>query len=252
MVGGRQASLAADLLPRLLLAAAVLAASGPCRAGAASSPAPAPAPSTSDALATAAALPPDAYLNAAGLPLLMPSNRSTRGRRWYYEIPRDPVGTLVMLHRCGRNAEDSWPPSRVCPQCIGEAAYRREGCASALGPPLRIGQLSSVLPVFQLRICTHRQMPSPLLLLLFARPCRHARGGVHLQAGAGPRIRAAGHQQRQQGGGVRRTLLEVRWEGKQTGRVGWGCGGRRHPGVFVNKTLAQWCPSTSWQGDRAR
>lgn len=119
MVGGRQASLAADLLPRLLLAAAVLAASGPCRAGAASSPAPAPAPSTSDALATAAALPPDAYLNAAGLPLLMPSNRSTRGRRWYYEIPRDPVGTLVMLHRCGRNAEDSWPPSRVCPQCIG-------------------------------------------------------------------------------------------------------------------------------------
>jgi hypothetical protein len=29
------------------------------------------------------------------------------------------VGTLLMLHRCGRNAEDFWPPSSVCPQCIG-------------------------------------------------------------------------------------------------------------------------------------
>lgn len=24
-----------------------------------------------------------------------------------------------MLHRCGRNAEDFWPPSEACPQCIG-------------------------------------------------------------------------------------------------------------------------------------
>ncbi|KAL4434491.1 hypothetical protein ABPG75_000932 [Micractinium tetrahymenae] len=134
MVGGGLGWRAAALLSRLLLAAAVLAGSGRRGAEAASGPVPAPAqsetvasaPSSIDAWAaalhapaTAAALPPDAYLNAAGLPLLMPTNRSTSGRRWYYEIPRDPVGTVVMLHRCGRNAEDSWPPSRVCPQCIG-------------------------------------------------------------------------------------------------------------------------------------
>lgn len=137
-LGGRRACHAASCLPRLLLAAAVLAGSGMWGSEAAFSPAAAPeaapaqpspealAPSSSDTTfssldvaAAAAGLPPDAYLNAAGLPLLMPTNRSTKGRRWYYEIPRNPVGTLVMLHRCGRNAEDSWPPSRVCPQCIG-------------------------------------------------------------------------------------------------------------------------------------
>ncbi|KAI3439090.1 hypothetical protein D9Q98_001500 [Chlorella vulgaris] len=41
------------------------------------------------------------------------------GRTWYHEVPSEPMGTLLMLHRCGRNAEDFWPPSSVCPQCIG-------------------------------------------------------------------------------------------------------------------------------------
>lgn len=147
MVGGRQGCRSASLLPRLLLATAVLAESSPLGGKAAPSPAPAPAQSQpaapapgasgawspgGDLLATAATLPPDAYLNAAGLPLLMPTNRSTGGRRWYYEIPREPVGTLVVLHRCGRNAEDSWPPSRVCPQCIGEAHGGCAGCGAGL------------------------------------------------------------------------------------------------------------------------
>jgi hypothetical protein len=61
--------------------------------------------------ATSPVVPADSFLNANGLPLLMPTNRTTDGRRWLFELPRDPVGTLVMLHRCGRNAEDFWPPS---------------------------------------------------------------------------------------------------------------------------------------------
>ena len=114
---------------------------------------------------TSSVVPADSFLNADGLPLLMPTNRTTDGRRWLFELPRDPgaagragsslaagraegrgaadrphvrkrwpelkklyapfalnahgimhprpcaVGTLVMLHRCGRNAEDFWPPS---------------------------------------------------------------------------------------------------------------------------------------------
>ncbi|KAI3439089.1 hypothetical protein D9Q98_001499 [Chlorella vulgaris] len=61
----------------------------------------------------------DEFFNNDGMPLMMPVNRTTDRRRWYFEVPRDPVGILVMLHQCGRNAEDFWPPSSVCPQCIG-------------------------------------------------------------------------------------------------------------------------------------
>lgn len=35
-----------------------------------------------------------------------------------------------MLHRCGRNAQDFWPPSEACPQCIGA----RGGAAGAGSP----------------------------------------------------------------------------------------------------------------------
>lgn len=50
---------------------------------------------------------------------------STDGKMpWLFSMKPPPascaaVGVLVMLHRCGRNAEDFWPPSSVCPQCIG-------------------------------------------------------------------------------------------------------------------------------------
>jgi hypothetical protein len=132
-----------------------------------------PALAAAQAGSPAAQSSPDEFLNIRGLPLMMPINRTTGQRRWYYEIPREPsecadgcwvlwgasrpgrcqnapraaspqsrqlahvsstgplhpltrpllpphaVGVLVMLHRCGRNAEDFWPPSSVCPQCIG-------------------------------------------------------------------------------------------------------------------------------------
>jgi hypothetical protein len=38
---------------------------------------------------------------------------------------------------------------------------------------------------------------------------RHAGGGVHLAPGPGPRLRPAGHQQRQQDAGQRRSLLQA-------------------------------------------
>lgn len=44
------------------------------------------------------AVPADAYLNADGLPLLMPTNRTTDKRRWYYELPRNPGGGSVPQH----------------------------------------------------------------------------------------------------------------------------------------------------------
>jgi hypothetical protein len=35
-------------------------------------------------------LPANEYLNAEGLPLLMPTNRTTNDHSWYFELPRDP------------------------------------------------------------------------------------------------------------------------------------------------------------------
>ncbi|EFN51328.1 hypothetical protein CHLNCDRAFT_55184 [Chlorella variabilis] len=66
-----------------------------------------------------AGAPADASLNAAGLPLMTPTSASAANHTYYFEIPIDPVGLLVMLHRCGRSAEDFWPPSGACPECIG-------------------------------------------------------------------------------------------------------------------------------------
>lgn len=38
----------------------------------------------------AASPPPDAYLGVTGRPLLMPTNRTTNGRTWYFEVPKQP------------------------------------------------------------------------------------------------------------------------------------------------------------------
>lgn len=42
-------------------------------------------------------LPAKVYLNAAGRPLLMPTNRSTDGRGWYYEMPRQPGAAWLVM-----------------------------------------------------------------------------------------------------------------------------------------------------------
>lgn len=58
-------------------------------------------------------------VNAAGLPLLTPSNYTSRGRAIYYEIPVGPVrGTVAFFHGCAHDASDSWPRS-ACPECDG-------------------------------------------------------------------------------------------------------------------------------------
>lgn len=68
---------------------------------------------------TSPVVPADSFLNADGLPLLMPTNRTTDGRRWLFELPRDPGGAgragsslaaggvegrgaAVTVHMCGR------------------------------------------------------------------------------------------------------------------------------------------------------
>ena len=156
-------------------------------------------------------LPANDYLNAEGLPLLMPTNRTTNDHSWYFELPRDPgahprpvclgvawscagvepaagrqcqqcrqacrvalapscamgklvllplklsplvpplapaclpaAGVLVMLHRCGRNAEDFWPPSEVCPQCIGGWLLHRSAGQFGAGNSLATGGGSCV------------------------------------------------------------------------------------------------------------
>ena len=40
-------------------------------------------------------LPAEDYLNADGLPLMMPNNRTTFDHTWYYEVPRNPGAPLL-------------------------------------------------------------------------------------------------------------------------------------------------------------
>ena len=229
---GRSASLYACVALLLLTAAAVARAA----------PAPVPAPAVSTA-----SLPAEAYLNSAGLPLLMPTNRSTDGRSWYFEIPPDPGGCWVgwrmtVLHvqlgvpaKCHRLPD---PPLRSLLLHVsrhpGDAAplrAQRRGLLAALSglpavhwcvcggqPAGRRHRLASV------RCCLHHASP-PVLHCFALRKfpslytynyvhlamlCRHARGRVHRQAGAGAGLRPAGHQLCRPQGGARYTLLEVR------------------------------------------
>lgn len=46
-------------------------------------------------------LAPDAYLNVVGKPLLMPINRTTEGRAWYFEVPKNPGGCTRTARRLG-------------------------------------------------------------------------------------------------------------------------------------------------------
>ena len=45
--------------------------------------------------------PADSFLNAEGLPLLMPTNRTTDGRHWLFELPRDPGAASWMAFGSG-------------------------------------------------------------------------------------------------------------------------------------------------------
>ena len=76
------------------------------------------------------------------------------------------AGVLVMLHRCGRNAEDFWPPSEVCPQCIGESA-----CCRTAGLP-SCWVLATLLLVAA--AAAYRTSPSHVLVVLPPSACRHA------------------------------------------------------------------------------
>lgn len=41
------------------------------------------------------------------------------GRKFWFEIPHDPVGVLFMAHGCVHDAADFWPPSDACTECSG-------------------------------------------------------------------------------------------------------------------------------------
>lgn len=41
------------------------------------------------------------------------------GRKYYFEVPHNPVGVLFMAHGCVHDASDFWPPSDACKECSG-------------------------------------------------------------------------------------------------------------------------------------
>lgn len=80
----------------------------------------------------AAVLPADSFLNADGLPLLMPTNRTTDGRRWLFELPRDPGGwwgggwrAVGDATRCHMHAHLECPVSPSCSRHPSHAAPLR-------------------------------------------------------------------------------------------------------------------------------
>jgi hypothetical protein len=102
----------------LLLAAAAVAA-----AAAGAAPAPAPAD-------------PSAPVHDA------PTNRGLKPQRWYmfdrwhyYQVPEDPVGTLVIFHGCGRYSKAFFPWHPVdCPECLGGWVRRQMRAAAGAQP----------------------------------------------------------------------------------------------------------------------
>ena len=52
-------------------------------------------------------LPAQDFLNAEGLPLLMPTNRTTNDHSWYFELPRDPGAHS--WRTAGAQLAHNWP-----------------------------------------------------------------------------------------------------------------------------------------------
>ena len=51
---------------------------------------------------------------------MRPSKLSQFGRSHYFQIPKDPVGTLAILPGCARSAQGFWPYDPAhCPECLG-------------------------------------------------------------------------------------------------------------------------------------
>lgn len=61
----------------------------------------------------------DKDTDAGGGDLMTPQRGELMSRRYYFEIPHDPVGVLFMAHGCVHDAADFWPPSDACPECSG-------------------------------------------------------------------------------------------------------------------------------------
>ncbi|KAL4424170.1 hypothetical protein ABPG75_001471 [Micractinium tetrahymenae] len=64
---------------------------------------------------------------------LLPKRFDMYGRDHYYQVPKDPVGTLVMFHGCNHDASGSWPYDPAnCPECLGlpeEVAHVKQALA---------------------------------------------------------------------------------------------------------------------------
>ncbi|KAL4441477.1 hypothetical protein ABPG77_001981 [Micractinium sp. CCAP 211/92] len=82
--------------------------------------------------AARAALRYDPDSDAEGGSLMTPTRGELLSRRFYYEIPHDPVGVLFMAHGCVHDAADFWPPSKACPECSGlpeEVSHTKQALA---------------------------------------------------------------------------------------------------------------------------
>ena len=60
--------------------------------------------------------------DAFGGPLMTPTAGELLKRKYWFEIPQNPVGVLFMAHGCVHDAADFWPPSAACPECSGALA----------------------------------------------------------------------------------------------------------------------------------
>ena len=61
----------------------------------------------------------DPSTDARGGSLLTPQRGYLLNRTFYFEIPHEPVGVLLLAHGCVHDASDFWPPSPECPECQG-------------------------------------------------------------------------------------------------------------------------------------
>ncbi|PSC75566.1 hypothetical protein C2E20_1341 [Micractinium conductrix] len=64
--------------------------------------------------------------------LMSPLRGELMNRKFYYEVPHDPVGVLVMAHGCVHDAADFWPPGATCEECSGlpeEVAHTKQALA---------------------------------------------------------------------------------------------------------------------------
>ncbi|KAL4444236.1 hypothetical protein ABPG75_011973 [Micractinium tetrahymenae] len=70
--------------------------------------------------------------DAEGGSLMTPTRGELLNRRFYFEIPHNPVGVLFMAHGCVHDAADFWPPSEACPECSGlpeEVSHTKQALA---------------------------------------------------------------------------------------------------------------------------